>query len=303
VLSGLCAGWSAPSAWSGRGYLRSNMLNIKDITNTVICGDSLEVMKSMPDNCVDLTVTSPPYDNLRDYKGFVFDFEGIAQQLYRVTKTGGVVVWVVGDATVNGSESGTSFRQALYFHEIGFNLHDTMIYEKAGCPFPETTRYYPVAEFMFILSKGKPSSINLIADKKNMWASSKTARLSGDRQKDGSMQPNSAYKKGIDRKVKKFGIRDNIWRYSIGKGNTTSDDYAFKHPAMFPEKLAKDHIISWSDESDTVLDPFSGSGTTAKMASLMGRNYIGIEIIPEYCDIARKRIQEAKDSMGLFKEQ
>ena len=96
-----------------------------------IHGDCLEIMPTLADKSVDLTVTSPPYDNLRTYNGnSQFDFEGIAKELFRVTKDGGVVVWVVGDANINGSETGTSFRQALYFKEIGFNLHDTMIYQK-----------------------------------------------------------------------------------------------------------------------------------------------------------------------------
>ena len=258
--------------------------------NKIICGDCLDVMKDWPDGCVDLTVTSPPYDDLRDYKGYTFDFEGIAKQLYRVTKVGGVVVWVVADKTVNGSETGTSFKQALYFMKIGFNLHDTMIYEKSGCSFPETNRYYPIAEYMFILSKGSPNTINLISDRINTYAGEYVARENADRQKDGSLTPNTAYKNEYNKKVKPFGVRYNIWRYSVGKGNTTKDD-VFAHPAIFPEKLAHDHILSWSKEGDIVLDPMSGSGTTVKMANLLGRRYIGIDISPEYCQIAEDRLR------------
>ena len=258
--------------------------------NTIICGDCLEVMKDWPDGCVDLVVTSPPYDDLRDYKGYSFDFEGIAQQLYRITKDGGVVVWVVADKTVNGSETGTSFKQALYFMKIGFNLHDTMIYEKSGCSFPETNRYYPIAEYMFILSKGTPKTINLISDRINTYAGEYVARENADRQKDGSLTPNTAYKNEYNKKVKQFGVRYNIWKYSVGKGNTTKDD-VFAHPAIFPEKLAADHILSWSNSGDIVLDPMSGSGTTVKMANLLGRRYIGIDISPEYCQIARDRLR------------
>ena len=258
--------------------------------NTIICGDCLEVMKDWPDGCVDLVVTSPPYDDLRDYKGYSFDFEGIAQQLYRITKDGGVVVWVVADKTVNGSETGTSFKQALYFMKIGFNLHDTMIYEKSGCSFPETNRYYPIAEYMFILSKGTPKTINLISDRINTYAGEYVARENADRQKDGSLTPNTAYKNEYNKKVKQFGVRYNIWKYSVGKGNTTKDD-VFAHPAIFPEKLAADHILSWSNSGDIVLDPMSGSGTTVKMANLLGRRYIGIDISPEYCQIAEDRLR------------
>jgi site-specific DNA-methyltransferase (adenine-specific) len=267
------------------------MLNIKDITNTIIQGDCLEVMKQMPDNCVDLTVTSPPYDNLRDYKGFVFDFEGIAQQLYRVTKQGGVVVWVVGDATIEGSESGTSFRQALYFKDIGFDLHDTMIYQKNSYPFPPSNRYFGVFEYMFVFSKGSPTTTNLTRVK-NIC---KKTTSSSARQADGSTKK-MKYETG-----KGSRVRDNIWKYEVGWKKSTLDKEAFEHPATFPEKLAKDHIVSWSNKGGLVLDPFSGSGTTVKMSELMGRRYIGIEISPEYCEIARKRVQEAKDSMGLFK--
>jgi len=169
-------------------------------------------------------------------------------------------------------------------------LHDTMFYEKAGCPFPETNRYYPTTEFIFVLSNGKPKTANLIADVKNVWAGDKVARLHGDRQKDGVVKENSAFRIDPEREVKEYGVRPNIWRYAVGRGNTTSDMYAFDHPAMFPEKLARDHILSWSNEGDVVLDPFSGSGTTAKMAKYNGRRFIGIEVNPEYVAISEKRL-------------
>ncbi len=260
--------------------------------NKIYCMDCLEGMKQLDDNSIDLTVTSPPYDNLRTYNGYTWDFEGVAKQLYRITKPGGVVVWVVGDATVNGSETGTSFRQALYFKEIGFNLHDTMIYQKDACPFPETNRYYPAFEYMFIFSKGKPKTANLIADKPNKTYGVKI-RGSG-RNPDGTLKPHAAVKNKTNRTVKKFGVRTNVWLYSVGKWKITKDEYAYKHPAMFPEQLAQDHIISWSNPGDVVLDPFMGSGTTAKMAVLNDRFFIGFEISPEYCDIANQRIETHK---------
>ncbi len=269
--------------------------------NKIICGNNIEVMQEWPDNCIPLTVTSPPYDDLRDYKGYNFDFEGIAQQLYRITENGGVVVWVVSDKTANGSETGTSFRQALYFKEIGFNLHDTMIYEKSGCSFPEINRYYPVAEYMFVLSKGPPKTVNLIADRINCYVGEYVARKGADRQKDGSLKPNTAYRNEFNKKVKAYGVRYNIWKYSVGKGNTTKDD-VFSHPAIFPEKLAEDHIISWSNPDDIVFDPMCGSGTTPKMASKLGRRYIGIDISSEYCETARQRL-EAVDTGVPVKEQ
>ena len=250
--------------------------------NQIICGDSLEVLRTLADESVDLTVTSPPYDNLRDYKGYSFNFEGIAKELYRVTRPGGVVVWVVGDQTTNGSESGTSFRQALFFKEIGFNLHDTMIYDKGKVIFPDANRYHNCWEYMFVFSKGPPKTFNPIADRKNKYPTKNTE--TSYRQKDGTT------KKKISKQAQEFGWRNNIWYFPSGYMVGTQDKTAFAHPATFPEALARDHIISWSNEGDLVLDPFLGSGTTAKMAHNLKRNYIGIDISEEYCEIARKRI-------------
>jgi len=256
--------------------------------NKILQGDCLEVMKTLEDNSIDLTVTSPPYDNLRDYKGYTFDFEGIAKELYRITKEGGVVVWVVGDATIKGSETGTSFKQALYFKEIGFNLHDTMIYQKTGCPFPTTNRYYPIFEYMFIFSKGKPKTTNLIEDRINKYAGQKVARKHHSRQKDGSVRENTAFRNNPDKRLKEVGVRFNIWEITSSR-NVNSG--AGEHPAIFPEKLAEDHILSWSNEGDTVFDPMAGSGTTLKMAKKNNRNYIGIEVSPEYIEIINKRLE------------
>ena len=244
-------------------------MNKEEMLNKVICGDCLEVMKDIPDKSIDLTVTSPPYDNLRTYNGYTFDFEGIAKELYRITKEGGVVVWVVGDATIKGSETGTSFKQALYFKEIGFNLHDTMIYEKNSASYPahkKSSRYTQIFEYMFVFCKGKIKTHNLICDKKNKWAGYKD--FSGK----------------IKNPVPNFSPRNNIWKY------TTSFNDKTDHPAVFPEELAQDHILSWSNEGDTILDPMAGSGTTLKMAKKNNRNYIGIEMSPEYIDIINKRL-------------
>jgi DNA modification methylase len=242
-------------------------------------GDCLEVMKSLPEKSIDLTVTSPPYDNLRTYNGYSFDFEGIAKELYRVTKDGGVVVWVVGDATVNGSETGTSFKQALYFKEIGFNLHDTMIYEKDGIAFPDKNRYQQSFEYMFVLSKGKPKTLNLINDRKNVSFGRKVTGT--ERNADGTTRKASCF----GNPIKEFGIRWNVWRIASTKGNVKTG-----HPAMFSESLAHDHIVSWSNEGNTVLDCFLGSGTTGKMAKQLNRSFIGIEISKEYFEIAKGRI-------------
>ena len=192
------------------------------------------------------------------------------------------MVWVVGDATVKGSETGTSFRQALYFKEIGFNLHDTMIYEKNGSSYPEQTRYYQIFEYMFILSKGRPKTINLLRDRKNKWNGSWGKRST--RNKDGTM--------AIRERVlyQEFGVRYNVWKYNTGHGFSTKDKIAYKHPAIFPDKLAEDHILSWSDKEDLVYDPLMGSGTTAKMAILNNRNFIGSEISFDYWYDSMERI-------------
>ena len=244
---------------------------MEEYINKVIQGDCLEVMKGIPDKSVDMVLTSPPYDNLRDYKGYSFNFEGIAKELYRIIKDGGVVVWVVGDATIKGSETGTSFRQALYFKEIGFNLHDTMIYAKQN-PVPyHHNRYNPQFEFMFVFSKGKPKIFNPIQENTKGF---KTGKY---RYPDGSLKiANTPI-------IKETKMLNNIWYYVVGgKGNN--------HPASFPEKLAEDHILSWSNEGDIILDPMAGSGTTLKMAKKNNRNYVGIEIAPEYIDIINKRL-------------
>ena len=265
---------------------------------TLHLGDCAEVMRSFPDGCIDLTVTSPPYDNLRTYNGYVFDFEAIARQLCRVTKPGGVVVWVVGDATINGSESGASFRQVLYFKEIGFSIHDTMIYLKNGPAYPSQDRYYQVFEFMFILSKGKPKTFNPIKDRENRWYGQKWGKTRTRRETDGTLKVQDWYKE----EGEKFGTRFNVWKFNVGAGYTAEENYAHEHPAMFPEALARDHILSWSNPGDMVFDPMTGSGTTGKMAVKYGRNFTGIEISAEYYQIAERRIRAAQQQPSLFTE-
>lgn len=251
---------------------------------TLYCGDNVAVMSEMEAESIDLVVTSPPYDNLRTYGGHKWDFEGVAGQLKRLLKPGGVIVWVVNDATVDGSETGTSFRQALHFKEIGLNLWDTMIWDKAWCQYGDTaSRYAGTFEFVFILSKGRPSSINIIKDRKNVTTG--TSRVSRfDRRVTGS--EGGAVTRNDKYRVHEFSPRKAIWEIPVD--NSTGG----KHEAVFPESLARDHILSWSNEGDTVLDCFSGSGTTIKMARETGRKGIGIEINPEYCDITRKRLSQ-----------
>lgn len=250
--------------------------------NRVIHGDCSEVMSFMPSESVDLTVTSPPYDDLRKYNGYSFPFEKIAKELYRVTKKGGVVVWVVNDKTKNGSESGTSFKQAIYFKEIGFNLHDTMIYAKEN-PMPLThNRYEQQFEYMFVFSKGKPKTFNPLMKANKDYGKNKGGTFRHTGEKTEQKHKLNA--------TKKESYRNNIWFYSVGKGGSTKDIDAFKHPAIFPEKLAQDHILSWSNEGDVVLDCFCGSGTTLKMAHTNGRNFIGVDYSSEYVELSKKRV-------------
>lgn len=251
------------------------------------CGNCVSLMRELPDASIDLTVTSPPYDDLRAYKGFTFDYKPVAQELYRLTKQGGIVVWVVGDATKNGSESGSSFKQALYFMETGFKLHDTMIYEKNSSAFPAartSKRYTQIFEYMFVFCKGKiRNDITLLCDKPNKWAGHTNWGNNTQYDKDGNLKQTNNIKP-----VPAFSLRNNIWKYSVGFNDKTG------HPAVFPEELARDHILSWSNEGDIVLDPFMGSGTTAKMAKLNNRHYIGFDISEEYCKIAQNRIANLK---------
>ena len=257
--------------------------------NKIYNEDCLATMSKMPDDFVDLVVTSPPYDNLRTYKEYSFDFENIARELYRIIKTEGVVVWIVNDATINGSETGTSFRQALFFKEIGFSLFDTMIWRKVNpTPTdPRIGRYTSSFEYMFILSKTQPKTRNLIRQ-----SCKNAGKVRGSCGNPSQLEPDGTVR--MDRISKRSGqaVKDtkplsNVWELPISAGYKG-------HPATFPEKLANDHMVSWSNPGDLVYDPFLGSGTTAKVAILSGRNYIGSEISKEYCELAEKRIEECQ---------
>ena len=257
--------------------------------NKIYCESNLDTMARMPDNFIDLTVTSPPYDNLRTYNGYCFDFENVAKELFRVTKQGGVVVWVVSDATINGSETGTSFKQALYFMQCGFNLHDTMIYYNSGTGAKGSNNaYWQAFEYMFILSKGTPKSVNRLKDKKNI--------TNGAVKKANPKNENLKSRTFGDRVVVtgEYGFRENVWQINAGRNDMTN------HPAPFPEQLAADHIWSWSNEGDLVYDPFMGSGTTAKMAHIYKRNWIGSEISSEYVELANKRLDPYLRQTSLF---
>ncbi len=249
--------------------------------NKIYNENCIDTMSKIPSNYIDMVLTSPPYDDLRDYNGYDFQLKKIVKELFRIVKTGAVVIWVVGDKTENGSETGSSFRQALLFKELGFNIHDTMIYYKNN-PMPTTgNRYHQHFEYIFAFSKAKPTSFNPITEKTKY---SGVANMK-NRGKEGKLN----YKKIERTKEKKIG---NVFFYSIGGGISTKDKIAYKHPAIFPEKLAIDQIKTWSNKNDLIYDPFMGSGTTAKIATILERKWIGSEISKEYTNIAEERLKE-----------
>jgi site-specific DNA-methyltransferase (adenine-specific) len=261
--------------------------------NQIFNEPCLDTMKRMESNSIDLVVTSPPYDNLRTYENDVdkswneSTWKPIISELSRVIKKGGVIVWVVGDATIEGDETGTSFKQALYFKECELKLYDTMIYQKSGCASPSKKRYFHSFEYMFIFSKGFPKTFNPIQDRENKWRE-RWGKKRKKRKKDGSFSEEYEAKK-----ASQFGMRYNIWKYRQGFQKKSEDTY--DHPAVFPENLAHDHIISWSNEGDIVYDPFLGSGTTACMAKLTKRDYLGSEINEDYFKIAQERLEKTQE--------
>lgn len=267
-------------------------------THNINCIDG---MNAMDTESVDLVVTSPPYDDLRTYNDsskWDFNvFKDVAHAITRVLKPGGVIMWNVNDATINGGESGSSFRQALYFMDsCGLRLHDTMIYEKSGIAFaagPHSVRYSQAFEYCFIISKGKPKTVNIIMDKKNKWAGVSSWGNAKARKKTGELE--DAGKKS--KETREWGARTNIWRIINSGGFGQSSKTSYKHPATMPEDLARGHIISWSNPGDLVLDPFMGSGTTAQMALEENRNFIGFEIDPTYYEMCVSRIAPFQDNL------
>ena len=248
----------------------------------IVCKDCVEFMKNLKNECIDLTVTSPPYDDLRNYNGYEFNYREISKELYRVTKIGGVVVWIVGDKIVKGNKTLTSFRQSLTFQEAGFNVHDVMIYKKKNTPFMRSNGYTNCFEYMFVFSKGSPKTFNPL---KEPTARSGYEMLVSNKKADG-------INKKVLGKLNEEKVKTNIWEYAVGLGGSTRDKIAFNHPAIFPEQLAEDHILSWSNENDIVFDPMCGSGTTCKMAYKNARYYIGCDISEEYVEIAKKRLND-----------
>ena len=269
------------------------------ILDSLVCGDSLELMKQLEPESIDLVVTSPPYDSLRDYDGFLFNFEGTAKELFRIVKNGGVIIWVVNDSTVNGSETLTSFKQAIYFKDvIGFKIHDTMIYYKPNnFKFPYLNRYYQQFEYIFVISKGKPKTANLLKRKNTYSGAIKNYHLNTGKKGCHDREYSSNRNK---KPIHEYSNRGNVFEYKTGFNHSNKNKIAFEHPAVFPEKLAEEMIYTWSNENDIVLDIFSGSGTTCEMAYLLNRRYLGFEISSKYHEIAEKKINEIKKQKRLF---
>ena len=259
--------------------------------NQIINIDCVKGMLALPDAIIPLTVTSPPYDDLRTYDGHAeWNFLDVARELYRITMPGGVLVWVVQEQIIDGSESGESSRQRLAFGNIGFRLHHTMVIGKLGGHQHSPGRYGRPLEYAFILSKGKTRHFSPIRDKANREAG--RIKVFTNRERDGS------FRKKKKAKVHPFGFRSAVWSYPTGKHHTAQEDYAFEHPALMPEQMAEDHILSWSRVGDLVFDPFAGAGTVLKMAKLTHRRYLGFEISPKYVKIAERRLKEAEAMMA-----
>lgn len=260
--------------------------------NQVLHCDCVLGMRALPDACIPLTVTSPPYDKLRMYDGHALPFELfqlVACELYRVTMPRGVIVWVVQDGTdKNGSETGTSFRQREFFKNLGMSAHATMIMKVNACRFPNNRRYCQQFHYAFVLSKGKPRVINVLRDSANQHPGDVVKH--SHRSKDGKLVTCLMPHK----RLAAYGYRGNVWDYKVGNGQTTKDRFAFNQTALMPELMAEDHILSWSNPGDLVFDPMCGAATTCKMALLNHRKFLGMEIHQTYWEIACKRMELAK---------
>ena len=262
-----------------------NQVDPKFVNQVLHC-DCVSGMQRLPDCCIPLTVTSPPYDDFREYGGHKFRFESVARELYRVTAPGGVVVWVVQDQVVNGSFTGTMHRQAVFFQELGFGIHNELTLVALNSRIPQRVRYTPTSHTAFVLGKGRPRSVNLLRDKPNKQAGTYKPTWSR-RTRDGNRETGK-----YGKEVACFGLRSDVWVYLVGNNVTTKD--GTKHPALMPEEMAEDLIVSWSRPGDLVFDPMSGGGTTCKMALLNHRRYLGMEIHEPYVQVARARLASAR---------
>lgn len=266
-------------------------MNARSPENQVICCDCLEGMRGLPGECIPLTLTSPPYGGIRTYDGHdEWDFMAVARELHRITVEGGVVVWVVQEQIIDGSESGETSRQRLAFADIGFRIHHTMVMARSSGFQTSKIRYGRPLEYAFILSKGRPRHFSPIRDKRNKCAGE--TRNKTNRNPDGSLVRAGRWT------TRPFGVRGPVWPYHTGKHHNAEEGYAHDHPALMPERMAEDHILSWSKVGELVFDPFAGAGTTLKMARLNFRRYLGFEANREYVEIARRRLRDAEAGLS-----
>lgn len=266
--------------------------------NEVYCGDCVKLMKLLPDSTIDLVVTSPPYDKIRDYNGSIhFDLHKTGQEIFRVLKSGGIAVMVIQDQTKNFGKSLTSFKTIIdWCDNIGFKLFETIIYRKNGSEGVWWTKRFRVDhEYMPIFLKGKkPQYFNKEPLKIPSKHGGKVMTGSGSRKTNGETQ------KTVTRAINFKKCRGTIWNYLMaGDKNPLKR----KHPAVFPDKIPYDFIQCFCPEEGIVLDPFAGSGSTLVMAKKLRRSFIGFDIVPEYCELARERLKTEfvnQDQINLF---
>jgi site-specific DNA-methyltransferase (adenine-specific) len=256
--------------------------------NKIYCMDCLEGMRKLPDDSIDLVVTSPPYDNLRTYKGFSVDLHSTGKEAYRVLKDGGIAVMVIQDQTKAFAKTLTSFRLIIdWCDNIGFRLFETIIYRKYGTEGAWwKARFRVDHEYMPIFLKGKkPQYFN----KKLLMVPSKHGGeiLTGS----GNRRTTGETTKTVTRPINPTKCRGTIWDYLMAGDK---DPLKRKHPAPFPDQIPIDFITCFCPPKGIVLDPFIGSGSTAVAAKKLGRHYIGFEITPEYCEIAEQRTKRAE---------
>lgn len=261
--------------------------------NTILHGDSAEVMQSFPDKCIPLTVTSPPYAKMRLYGGHDYTwetFKSVATQLVRITMEGGVICWVVRNQIVKERENLQAEKEKLFFaDDLGLWPHQTIIGAPKGVPLPQSRRYASNFDYVYVFSKGHPRIVNIIRDRRNSrFGDLKSNRLI--RESNGSERLAC----GGEYAIAKWGFRSNLWSYSTGGNHTATDRISAKHPARMGEPLAEDLIISFSKPGDLVFDPFAGAGTSLKMALLNQRQWLGVEIFDEYVELIEKRMRLAK---------
>jgi hypothetical protein len=264
--------------------------------NAILLGDALEILSRIPAGSIPLTLFSPPYDGIRDYgKNWSLDYKTLGRLLFGATCDGGVCAVVIGDGTKDFAKSLTTFRWAVdWVDNTGWRLFECCIYSRHGNPGAWWTQRFRVDhEYILIFFKGDRLRC---FDKTALMIPSKHA---GKVYSGTDRLTNGGFKKIEPKAVNDLKCRGTIWGYatSNSEGNRTK----LEHPATFPDRLADDLIHCFSKPGDLVFDPMCGSGTTCVMAAKAKRDYLGIEINPEYHSIAMKRIQaEVTNDVRLF---